>query len=301
MSPSNLRHSAPAFTPRVKTSAMAISFLGGSEALGVTKPQDLTKSWTSESLVVGSALMKLVDGRWRPRPRLGDPRSVAVSGPVGLWQASSRMERGRVPNYEKESGDKQGYTLYLFGRLGDEALPLLFPPSLGIGRHLFRGGVLGLEDRQPCPRLICIKQKGSQDQEACCGEEEIVGKELQLGELIQRLPVAGLAPPPLGALHRLNHLSHKLGDGPKLIILAYVKLEVAGNLPLLGRGLPKGSGTSPQPDSQCKKRKSYFQYFTFDFFSMAKLDLLLKQYHHRSSVSLGAFFMACTRLNARAE
>jgi len=28
--------------------------------------------------------------------------------------------------------------------------------------HLFKGGVLSLEDRQPCPRLICIKQKGSQ-------------------------------------------------------------------------------------------------------------------------------------------
>ena len=35
---------------------------GGSEALGVTKSQDLTKSWTSESLAAGSALIKSVDG-----------------------------------------------------------------------------------------------------------------------------------------------------------------------------------------------------------------------------------------------
>jgi len=35
---------------------------GGSEPLGVTKSQDLTRSWTSENLAVGSAVMKLVEG-----------------------------------------------------------------------------------------------------------------------------------------------------------------------------------------------------------------------------------------------
>ncbi|KAJ8419440.1 LOW QUALITY PROTEIN: hypothetical protein Cgig2_027360 [Carnegiea gigantea] len=63
-SPSNLRHSATALTPKAKTSTMALSFLEDPEALGVTNSQYLTKSWTSESLVAGSALMKLVDGRW---------------------------------------------------------------------------------------------------------------------------------------------------------------------------------------------------------------------------------------------
>ncbi|KAJ8419438.1 hypothetical protein Cgig2_027358 [Carnegiea gigantea] len=54
---------------------------------------------------------------------------------------------------------------------------------------------------------------------------------------------------------------------------------------------------SPQPDSRRKKRKSYFQYFTFDFFSMVvmKPGLLLKQYHPRSRVSLGAFWTICMR------
>ncbi|KAJ8449200.1 LOW QUALITY PROTEIN: hypothetical protein Cgig2_027202 [Carnegiea gigantea] len=66
-SPFNLRHSVVALIPLANTSAMAISSsvtLGGSEAPGVTKSQDLTKSWTSESLAAGSALMKLVDGHW---------------------------------------------------------------------------------------------------------------------------------------------------------------------------------------------------------------------------------------------
>ncbi|KAJ8438041.1 hypothetical protein Cgig2_014170 [Carnegiea gigantea] len=64
-SPSNLRHSTATFTPRAKTSAVAIFFsitLGGSEALGVTKSQDLTKSWTSESLATGGTAGSLGGG-----------------------------------------------------------------------------------------------------------------------------------------------------------------------------------------------------------------------------------------------
>ncbi|KAJ8446512.1 hypothetical protein Cgig2_027474 [Carnegiea gigantea] len=50
------------------------------------------------------------------------------------------------------------------------------------------------------------------------------------------------------------------------------------------------------------KRKSYFQCFTFDFFSMVimKPSLLFNQYHPKSPVSLGALWMVCTRLNVRA-
>ncbi|KAJ8440094.1 hypothetical protein Cgig2_025293 [Carnegiea gigantea] len=117
------------------------------------------------------------------------------------------------------------------------------------------------------------------DQKAGRGEKEIVRKKLQL-----RLPVTKLALPPLRALHGLNCLSHKLRDGPRPLVLTYVKLEVTGRLSLVSRRLPKRSGTSPQPDSRRTKRKSYFQCFTFDFFSMAimKLGLLLKQYHPKS-------------------
>ncbi|KAJ8450535.1 LOW QUALITY PROTEIN: hypothetical protein Cgig2_020172 [Carnegiea gigantea] len=118
------------------------------------------------------------------------------------------------------------------------------------------------------------------DQKAGHGEKEIVRKKFQL-----RVPVTGLALPPLGTLHGLNCLRHKLGDGPRLVVLTYVKLEVMARLSLLRR-------TSPQPDFRRTKRKSYFQCFTFDFFSMAamKPDLLLKQYHPKSPFSLGALW-----------
>ncbi|KAJ8444373.1 hypothetical protein Cgig2_019931 [Carnegiea gigantea] len=50
------------------------------------------------------------------------------------------------------------------------------------------------------------------------------------------------------------------------------------------------SETFSQPDSRRTKRKSYFQYFTLDFFLMVIMNpgLLLKQYHPKSPVSLGA-------------
>ncbi|KAJ8441263.1 hypothetical protein Cgig2_013678 [Carnegiea gigantea] len=136
------------------------------------------------------------------------------------------------------------------------------------------------------------------DQKAGRGEKEIVRKKLQL-----KHPVNRLALPSLGALHGLNCLSHKLGDGPRPFVLTYVKLEVTGHLSLFSRGLPKRSGMSPPPHSWCMKRKSYFQCFTFDFFSMAvmKPGLLLKQYHPKTLVSLGALWMVCTRLSSRTE
>ena len=60
------------------------------------------------------------------------------------------------------------------------------------------------------------------------------------------------------------------------------------------------SGIFPQPDSRWTKRKSYFQCFTFHFFSMAgiKAGLLLKQHHPKSPASLGALWTVCTRVNA---
>ncbi|KAJ8441379.1 LOW QUALITY PROTEIN: hypothetical protein Cgig2_009087 [Carnegiea gigantea] len=144
------------------------------------------------------------------------------------------------------------------------------------------------------------------DQNARCSKEEVVCEKLQLREPIQRFPVTRLALPPLRALHRFYWLSHKLGDGSGLIVLPYVELEVAGHFPLLSRGFPEGvpnSRTFPQPDSRRTKRKSYFQYFSFDFFTMAVMnsDPLLKQYHPKSLVSLGALWTVYMRLNARAE
>ncbi|KAJ8449201.1 LOW QUALITY PROTEIN: hypothetical protein Cgig2_027203 [Carnegiea gigantea] len=141
------------------------------------------------------------------------------------------------------------------------------------------------------------------DQKAGRGEKEIVHKKLQL-----RLPITRLALPPLRALHGLNCLSHKLRDGRRPVVITYVKLEVVFLSSAVGSpdrfltGLPSfQSRTSPQPDSRYTKRKSYFQCFTFDFFSIAvmKPGLSLKQYHPKSLVSFGALWTICMRPNAR--
>ncbi|KAJ8422439.1 hypothetical protein Cgig2_019156 [Carnegiea gigantea] len=140
------------------------------------------------------------------------------------------------------------------------------------------------------------------DQKAHHSKEEVISKKLQLRELIQRFPITRLALPPLRALHRFHRLSHKLGDGPGLIILPYdIFLSLAMGSPkrfLIGLSSFQ-SGTFPQPDSRWTKRKPYFQCFIFDFFSIAVMNpnLLLKQYHPKSLVSLGALWT----VNARAE
>ena len=64
---SSLRYSAAALTPQANASAIVTSsliILGGAEVPEVAKSQDLTKSWISENLATGLALIKLVDGRW---------------------------------------------------------------------------------------------------------------------------------------------------------------------------------------------------------------------------------------------
>ncbi|KAJ8426832.1 hypothetical protein Cgig2_025770 [Carnegiea gigantea] len=108
------------------------------------------------------------------------------------------------------------------------------------------------------------------DQKAGHGEKEF-------------LSVTRLASSLVGPLHRLNCLSHEPRDRPRPIVLMYIEHKVMGSSSFLNR-------TLPQPDSWHRKRKSYFQYFSFDFFSMAvmKPGLLLKQYHPKSPVSLGA-------------
>ncbi|KAJ8434638.1 LOW QUALITY PROTEIN: hypothetical protein Cgig2_032916 [Carnegiea gigantea] len=81
------------FTPRANTSAIAISSsdtLGGSEAPGAIKSQDLT--WTKESLTLGSALIKLVEGRAMREEVL------PATGLLPLWKESGApAEQGFVP------------------------------------------------------------------------------------------------------------------------------------------------------------------------------------------------------------
>ncbi|KAJ8438016.1 hypothetical protein Cgig2_029997 [Carnegiea gigantea] len=149
-----------------------------------------------------------------------------------------------------------------------------------------------------------ILRKILKDQKGRCGKEEVISKTLQVRELIQRFPITRLTLPPLRALNIFYYLRHKLRDGPGLIVLPYVELEPMASLKGLLTGLRSfQSKTFPLPDSRWTKRKSYFQCFTFDFFLMAVINpcLLLKQYHPKSPVSLEALWMACTRLNTRAE
>ncbi|KAJ8452004.1 LOW QUALITY PROTEIN: hypothetical protein Cgig2_016585 [Carnegiea gigantea] len=309
MSPSSLWHSATALTPRAKTSAMSISSsvtLGGSEALGVTRSQDLTMSWTRESLAAGSASMKLVEGRgpigeepptawdatpakgrgtfawrgyvplmtdstidegpivwlpplplargWRPRPHLPGPRSATASELVGLRQASSHGARGRVPVRKRLSlynlrARSKGVGTKQVGHRAASPLPAdtqRRPPPVREWRPQSRrlSALPSLDLHKLALGRLSTLGVILKDQKAGRGEEEP----------IQRLPVAELAPPPLGALHKLNCLSHECTGFPSF-----------------------RSGTSPQPDSRRKKWKSYSQCFTFDFFSMAvmKPDLFL--------------------------
>ncbi|KAJ8438045.1 hypothetical protein Cgig2_014174 [Carnegiea gigantea] len=200
--------------------------------------------------------------------------------------------------------------MYLLGLVVDEALPLLLPTALDVSCHCSR--VTSRSQRpssSPSLALHKTKRKSSQNQRRKLTNvgttrlKEIIRKKLQLREPIQGFPITRLALPALRALHELYGLRHKLGDSPRLIVLPYIELEVLGYLYFLGRGFPKRSETFPQPSSQRRTRKSYFQCFTFDFFSMAvmNLGLLLKQYHPKSPVSLGALWTVCIRLNTRAE
>ncbi|KAJ8431709.1 LOW QUALITY PROTEIN: hypothetical protein Cgig2_005216 [Carnegiea gigantea] len=149
-----------------------------------------------------------------------------------------------------------------------------------------------------------ILRKILKDQKARRDKEEVVSKKHQFREPIQRLPITGFSFPPLGALHGLNCLSHKLRDGSRLIIHPYIELEVTGHFSFFSRRLHKGG---PHRLTlvlvRDTNRKSYFQCFIFDFFLMAvmKPGLLLKQYHPRPPVSLGALWMVCARLNVRGK
>ncbi|KAJ8434212.1 hypothetical protein Cgig2_015701 [Carnegiea gigantea] len=172
--------------------------------------------------------------------------------------ASPRMGRGRRRGLIMTTLVRS--KVDLLGLLVDEALPLLFLTVLGVGCHLRQSGIPGLKDHQPRPRLLYIKQKGSQ---ARRGEEEVVSKKLQLREPIERFTITRLTLPPLRALHRFYCLSHKLRDGSGLILLPYVELEVTRLLSSTV-GSPKGfltglpsfqSGTFSQPDSRWTKRK----------------------------------------------
>ncbi|KAJ8435253.1 LOW QUALITY PROTEIN: hypothetical protein Cgig2_005305 [Carnegiea gigantea] len=168
----------------------------------------------------------LPSGARGPRPRSCQvaPRSSASYRPVNSQWASSRGVQGRAPvgrssvsvRMRSHVRKSDGHILYLFGLLGHEKLPLLLSLMLSSGCHLFRGGIPGLKHYQPSPRLICIKQTGGQvstkhrrlnalsdiltNKKAGRSEEEVVRKELQFREPVERLSIARPAPSPLRPL-----------------------------------------------------------------------------------------------------
>ncbi|KAJ8431116.1 LOW QUALITY PROTEIN: hypothetical protein Cgig2_004707 [Carnegiea gigantea] len=224
--------------------------LRASEAPGVTKSQYATKSWTSENFTVGSALKKLVDGRWvmgeeppaaweaaptgrlAPKWRGCDPQMTHFPIDKGLivWFPPSPLANGRLLPSWNEGGCLQETDLVsgiqglqergankvvhctflacaasplltsarrrppltLEWRLSSRRLSTL--PSLALHKTKMKSGWLALGRLSTLGIIL-------KDQKAGRGEKEIVCKELQLREPIQRIPVIRFAPPPLGALH----------------------------------------------------------------------------------------------------
>ncbi|KAJ8419881.1 hypothetical protein Cgig2_000618 [Carnegiea gigantea] len=224
---------------------------------------------TGEPPVGRSSLPSLARGH-RPWSCQVAPWSSTSYGQTNSRRAFSHRVQGMAPAgrsfvsvSKKTKGGKasKGHIPYLFGLLSNKKLPLFLSLMLSNGRHLFKSGVPGLKHCQLGPCLICMKQIGSQDKKASRSEKEVVCKKLQFRE-------------------------------PNIKYRAVRRSFAVGSPKGLRTGFPSfQSGTSPQPESRHRKRKSYFQYFSFDFFSMAvmKPSPLLKQYHPRSPVSFGAF------------
>ncbi|KAJ8419822.1 LOW QUALITY PROTEIN: hypothetical protein Cgig2_013316 [Carnegiea gigantea] len=202
----------------------------------------MTGSPIDEGPIARLSLPPLAMGR-RPRPHLAIPRSSAFFKPASFRGAQGRvLTRKRLSLYiprENES-DESGHAPYLLGLLSNKALPLLLPPMLDVSRRLFGSGVPGFEDCQPRPRLICIKQKGSQvnTKHKTTARKKSLVKNFNLGSQFNGF--------------RLNCLSHEFRDGPRLIILTYIKLEVAGGPLLVGRsfleGIPHGLSLIPEAE-----------------------------------------------------
>jgi len=74
---------------------------GGSEAPGDTKFQDLTMSWTRESLAAGSSLIKLAEGReaiGEEPPAVWDVAPVVLEGARCSCMAGVRSPSDRLPD-----------------------------------------------------------------------------------------------------------------------------------------------------------------------------------------------------------
>ncbi|KAJ8424043.1 LOW QUALITY PROTEIN: hypothetical protein Cgig2_023228 [Carnegiea gigantea] len=222
----------------------------GSESPGVTKSQNLTRSCTSKNLGAESALMKLVDARWVIRRE--PPAAWEVAPTKGRLVPKGRDCDPQMTDFPIAEGQTVRPPLTPPAKrwrprphpdgpqsviASGPALPFLFSPVLGISYHLLRSGIPNLEDRQPSPCLLYIKQKGRSKGRR--RRERNRSQTTLTWRANSKAPYHWTCSSSSQDLHRLNCLSYKLRDRPRLIILPYVKLQVSGRLSLLGRGLPK--------------------------------------------------------------
>ncbi|KAJ8420013.1 LOW QUALITY PROTEIN: hypothetical protein Cgig2_016913 [Carnegiea gigantea] len=246
---------------------------------GVTAPAALEGG--SVPLMTGSPIGERPTSQPSPPP----PTRGQRPRPAESQRASSHRGTGEG-TYKKE------FSFYVPRETNEgkanKKLPLFLPLTLDSSRHLFRSGIPSLQDRQPSPRLICIKQQEVRSapnaKQASIGmtkypwirrpvtaKKKSLAKNFSLGSQFNG---SRLAPSLLGPLHRRNRLSHEPKDRPRPIVLTYIEHEITGNSSFLSCGFPEG--TSPQPDSQRRKRKSYFQYFSFDIFLIAVMKPIVE-------------------------
>ncbi|KAJ8423699.1 hypothetical protein Cgig2_003383 [Carnegiea gigantea] len=157
---------------------------------------------------------------------------------VRLLQTRDHGERGRIRHCLFSSdGARRQLPLVL------EWHPRSQRPSISPSLALYK--TKGKSSQNQAEKLTNIGATNSlrkilKDQKAHRNKEEVIPKKLQLREPIQRFPITRLALSLLGALHRFYHFNHKLGDGPGLIVLLYIKLEITGYFSFLSHGLLKG-------------------------------------------------------------
>ncbi|KAJ8430912.1 LOW QUALITY PROTEIN: hypothetical protein Cgig2_015394 [Carnegiea gigantea] len=194
----------------------------------------------SENLAMGSAFIKLVDGHW------GRTAGSLKSGPYSLRRGGLFLETGSlVPSRLTFRALRDRLFGSSCSRRGGRHGPIGTTLELFSTRGKKRKGGNKVLKRTFLAywltrRCLSSSQWCSVLAATCSGVASPVSKTINLTLAYSRFPITRLALPPLRALHGLHGLSHKLGDRPRLIVLPYVELEVAGCLSFLGRGFPKG-------------------------------------------------------------
>ncbi|KAJ8437774.1 LOW QUALITY PROTEIN: hypothetical protein Cgig2_024078 [Carnegiea gigantea] len=174
-SPSSLLRSTVAFTPQAKASAIVTSSsvtLWGSEVPEETKSCDLTKVGPDE---VRRRLTGTRGSTTGISHGLRGAKGFSeAGGSVSSRPASHTMRRGGliVPHIPAWIGTEAAVSS---GR-PSKALSFFFLMALGFGRHLFGGGVPGLENHQFRPCLLCKEQKGFRSEPSKKADQNRSGK-----------------------------------------------------------------------------------------------------------------------------